>query len=430
MNILNIVLSAIITSIGLYFTIKNFLNRKFNIKSFVICTIMMSILFIISKIFFDNTAKLIVIIIFEIFTLYFSFSYRNISEAVYYSLVYEILAFIVEILISIVYVLILNYNINNYNHFSLSLLIFSILNSILILLISKIKPFTKFINKFYNVISKKISRFLYIFLIFLLLLLLLVFNKTNLENDLSFYINISMVIFVFITLIYIIYKNLKNDRLENNYNEMMEYVQKYEKIINEQGKKNHEYNNQLTVIRGYSHNPKKLEEYLDTIIEDHKCGQNYTIRQLSNFPDGGIKGLIYHKLSKMEDNKIKYYLYIDGESKNIFEKNFDLKTYQDITKLLGIFLDNAIDASKEAKEKEIEIDIKNEDNSIIITISNTFNSNVDTKQIGKKGFTTKGRGHGYGLSIVKDINKHNENIETFNDIEDDKFTQTILIYYK
>jgi len=207
----------------------------------------------------------------------------------------------------------------------------------------------------------------------------------------------------------------------------MKYVQKYEKIINEQGKKNHEYNNQLTVIKGYSNNPKKLEEYLNTIIDDHKCGQNYTIRQLSNFPDGGIKGLIYHKLSKMEDNNIKYYLYIDGESRNIFEKKFDLKTYQDITKLLGVFLDNAIDATKELSEKEVEIDIKKEEKNIVITISNTFDSKIDAKQIGKRGFTTKGKGHGYGLSIVKDINKHNDNIETFNDIEDEKFTQTILI---
>ena len=247
---------------------------------------------------------------------------------------------------------------------------------------------------------------------------------------LAFYANIGMIIFTVITLFFIMHNKIKSTKLENNYNEMMDYVQKYEKIINDQGKKNHEYNNQLMVIKGYSHDPKKLEEYLDTIIEDHKCGQNYTIRQLSNFPDGGIKGLIYHKIGKMDDNNIKYYLYIDKDSKNIFEEKFDLKTYQDITKLLGVFLDNAIDATKEAKEKEIEIEIRKENTCIIMTISNTYNDNLDIKQIGKKGFTTKGKGHGYGLSIVKDINKHNENIETFNDVEDDKFTQTILIYYK
>ena len=87
-----------------------------------------------------------------------------------------------------------------------------------------------------------------------------------------------MTIFVFSTMIYMVYYSFQKDRLENNYNEMMEYVQKYEKIINEQGKKNHEYNNQLMVIKGYSNNKKKLEEYLDLIINEHKGGQNYTIR--------------------------------------------------------------------------------------------------------------------------------------------------------
>ena len=210
---------------------------------------------------------------------------------------------------------------------------------------------------------------------------------------------------------------------------MMEYLCRYEKIINDQGKKNHEYNNQLMVIKGYMNNPKKLEEYLSLIIEEHKCGQNYTIRQLSYFPNGGIKGLIYDKLSKMEENKIKNYLYIDKKAKDIFEDKFDIKTYQDITKLLGIFLDNAIDATLQAKNKEIELEIKNDVDCSIITISNTYDESIDIKQIGKKGFSTKGSGHGYGLSIVKDISRCNKNIETFNDIDNKKFKQTIIAYY-
>ena len=51
------------------------------------------------------------------------------------------------------------------------------------------------------------------------------------------------------------------------------------------------------------------------------------------------------------------------------------------------------------------------------------------EKVGKKGFSTKGLGHGYGLSIVKDISKHNDNIETFKDIDNEKFKQTIIVYY-
>ena len=428
MELLNEILSVLISTVASILVVKNFSETKLTLKKFLIYLFIVFPLLLIANFFLLGLFKLIFVLIISTFGFYFTIFDRNIGKSLYYAIIFDIFVFLVEILLSLIVVSLTNFNLQD-NHWLLHLS-FSILNSVVIYLLSKISKLDKFIIKFYNILSSKNFEIVYLTIMFILIILMIIFNVNNFNKGISFYINVGMSIFVFITFIYIIYKDFKNDRLENNYNEMMEYVQKYEKIINEQGKKNHEYNNQLTVIRGYSHNPKKLEEYLDTIIEDHKCGQNYTIRQLSNFPDGGIKGLIYHKLGKMEDNNIKYYLYIDSESKNIFEEKFDLKTYQDITKLLGVFLDNAIDASKDAKEKEIELDIKNEDNCIIITITNTFNNNIDTKQIGKKGFTTKGKGHGYGLSIVKDINKHNENIETFNDIEDDKFTQTILIYYK
>lgn len=79
------------------------------------------------------------------------------------------------------------------------------------------------------------------------------------------------------------------------------------------------------VIKGYINNPERLSEYLDEVIGEHKTGQNYTVKQLGFLPDGGVKGLLYHKLSKMEDNNIKYYLYVDQNLKDKDIENFDLK---------------------------------------------------------------------------------------------------------
>ena len=428
MNIINVILSASLSSIFAIFTISNFSNEKLNLK--IIAKFLMIVLTFGTLIclFFDGSSRILLTILVTTFALYISLFYKNLYKSLYYTLVYEIFAFLCEVLLSVFIVSLTNLNLKN--NYSLLMVVYSILVSILIFSISKIKCIDKLVIKFNNVLSKKHYEFIYIIIIVILMTLMMVSNFNNFEKDVTFYINVGMTIFVFLTLIYIIYNTIKKQKLENNYSEMMEYVQKYEKIINEQGKKNHEYNNQLMVIRGYANNKKKLEEYLDLIINEHKCGQNYTIRELSYFPDGGIKGLIYHKLSKMEENNIKYYMYVDKNIKNIFEEKLDVKTYQDITKLLGVFIDNAIDATKDADSKEIELDIKKQDNCIIITITNTFNENIDTKQIGKKGFTTKGKGHGYGLSIVKDIAKHNDNIETFNDIENLKFKQTIILYYK
>ena len=184
------------------------------------------------------------------------------------------------------------------------------------------------------------------------------------------------------------------------------------------------------VLNGYINNKEKLKEYLSNIIKEQKGGKNYTIEQLSYFPDGGIKGLIYHKLSKMDEYKVKPYLYIDKETKDIFETSFDINTYRDITKLFGVFLDNAIEAASKAEKREVEIDMHKKDDYLIIIIGNTFDKSIEVDKIGKTGFTTKGTGHGFGLSIVKDISKNNSKIETFNNIDGDLFKQTIMIDLK
>lgn len=300
----------------------------------------------------------------------------------------------------------------------------------MVYLLSKIKVLNKSIQKLNLIISKNQKDWVYIIIIIILLSFLIVFNKNNLGSGINYYINAGMVIFIIASFVYVIYNKFQRQAMEDKYNESMEYVLRYEKIINEQGKKNHEYNNQLMVIKGYINNPERLSEYLDEVIGEHKTGQNYTVKQLGFLPDGGVKGLLYHKLSKMEDNKIKYYLYVDQNLKDKDIESFDLKTYRDLTKLLGVFLDNAIDAALKSEEKEIEVELKDKDDCLLLTISNTYDKNTDINKVGKSGFTTKGVGHGFGLSIVKDIAKTNSEIETFSSKESDKFIQTAMIYFK
>ena len=107
-------------------------------------------------------------------------------------------------------------------------------------------------------------------------------------------------------------------------------------------------------------------------------------------------------------------------------EKIDLKTYIDITKILGVILDNAIDGARESDIKEIELDFKIDGNYMIMSISNTYNDEyIDC--IGKKKFTTKGFGHGYGLLLAKEIVKNNSKIELVSDMTEKMFKQTILV---
>lgn len=433
MNVLNVVLSGIISVIVSYFTIinmagKNNINNNF--KNIIVYFLILIPFILLTCFSFVGIPKLIINITATIFALYFSIFKKDISNSVYYTIAYNLFAATIEILLSLIFVGLLKFDINAYEKFSFSLLLFSVLNCSLVYLISKIKLFTNSIQKFNKIVSQNNKDWIYIIICIILVVLLITFNKYNLKSNVDFYINIFITIFMFLSIIYVVYNKIQKKAFENKYNEVMEYVTRYEKIINEQGKKNHEYNNQLMVLKGYLDKPDRLKDYLELIIGEHKTGQNYTVKQLGFLPDGGIKGLLYHKLSKMEEEGIKSYLYVDQGMQELSEDIFDIKTCQDITKILGVFIDNAIDASSKADQKEIEIDFKVQKDCLIISVANTYDNKTDGNKIGKKGYSTKGAGHGFGLSIVKDISKNNPNIESFSDVSDSKFKQTVLIYYK
>lgn len=430
MNLLNLILSGIVSGTMSYFSILNISNSKKNFREFIIYFLIFVPLLLMSYEFFSGITRLILNILFIIISLYFSIFKKDISNSVYYTLVYEMLVFVSEIVLSVLILFIFKLDGSEYSNIPFSLSISSFLNCMLVYILSKIRFISKNIRKLNDVIKKNNKDWIYIILIMILMVLFIFFNRYKMNNSTEYFVNTAMAIFVVVSFVYVIYNKFQRQAMEDKYNESMEYVLRYEKIINEQGKKNHEYNNQLMVIKGYVNNPERLSEYLDEVIGEHKTGQNYTVKQLGFLPDGGVKGLLYHKLSKMEDNNIKYYLYVDQNLKDKDIENFDLKTYRDLTKLLGVFLDNAIDATLKSEEKEIEVELKDKDDCLLLTISNTYDKNTDINKVGKSGFTTKGVGHGFGLSIVKDIARTNSEIETFSSKESDKFIQTAMIYYK
>lgn len=430
MNLLNVILSAVLSGIMSYVAIINMSNEKFKLKNFIIYLIIFLPLLLLIYVHFTGITKLILNIILVTISLYLSLFKKDISNSVYYSIVYEMLAFISEFIISVGVLIIFKFNASAYSSLPFSLLISSVLNCLLVYFVSKLNFVSKNIRRLNDIIKKNNKDWIYIILVVILMILLMTFNRYKLNSTIEYYIYIVIIIFVVVSFVYVIYNKFQRQAMEDKYNESMEYVLRYEKIINEQGKKNHEYNNQLMVIKGYINKPERLSEYLDEVIGEHKTGQNYTVKQLGFLPDGGVKGLLYHKLSKMEDNNIKYYLYVDQNLKDKDIESFDLKTYRDLTKLLGVFLDNAIDAALKSEEKEIEVELKDKDDCLLLTISNTYDKNTNINKVGKSGFTTKGVGHGFGLSIVKDIAKTNSEIETFSSKESDKFIQTAMIYFK
>lgn len=430
MYLVSVIISAIVTLFTCYILSCKLSETKITtlleLKK-VLIYILLNVVLVFNTIIFKDSNRIFIniFIIFLInFCIVFNYDYK---KSIYYTLIYFLFSALCEVLSTTLSSLIFNFDVDDYNTMKFSMAIFSIFDSFLIILVSFIKKISEGINTLFCRLSNKT----FIFMIFIItyIILLCLNNKRNWGYNINYYINLGMFIFIIVATLFVFQNTFKRINYENEYNILQRNLSMYEKEVNRQGKKNHEYNNQLMVLRGYIDNPKKLKEYLDLITEEHKGGQNYRIKQLGYLPDGGFKGLIYNKLALMEDNHIKSYLYVSSELKNLLE-DIDIKYYSDLTKIFGVFIDNAIDATKDAKKKEIILDLKVDDNYLIIEISNTYAENTDLKKIGKKGYSSKGIGHGFGLSIVRDIKRSNEFIDTFNDIENDMFKQTIMAKIK
>ena len=137
--------------------------------------------------------------------------------------------------------------------------------------------------------------------------------------------------------------------------------------------------------------------------------------------------MIYSKLLVMKERNINYNLLIDRKvSINKFNK-LDDKVIVDVCKILGVFLDNAIEAVEKLKEKDIVIEIYTDRNDINFAITNNFSGKIEVNELDTFKYTTKGSGRGYGLVLVNDIVKKSNILENSIEIYEDNFTQNIKI---
>ena len=104
----------------------------------------------------------------------------------------------------------------------------------------------------------------------------------------------------------------------------------------------------------------------------------------------------------------------------------------EFTRILGILLDNAIEASSECIEKIINIVFRNDEKNSrqIVLIENTYNNkNVNIDKIFEKGISGKENHTGLGLWEVRQILNKNNNLNLHTNKSKDLFTQQLEIYY-
>lgn len=205
-----------------------------------------------------------------------------------------------------------------------------------------------------------------------------------------------------------------NERLQDNYDNVRAF--------------RHDFNNIMQSIGGYiqMQDLNGLEKMYKSIVKEcQDINNNQCInREVINNP--AIYNLINHKykIAKTLDITLKVEVLIDLTTLHI--NDFDL------CRILGILLDNAIEATKDCEEKAISIkfiyDKLNCRNLIII--ENPYrNLLIDVKKIYEKGFSSKKEklNHGLGLWKVKQILRKNKNLNIYT-AREKLFKQQLEIY--
>ncbi len=414
---------------GIYLLCKFFkVNIKFNSFKLYFAILLFVFISILNFIYVNN---LIRVIIMTLCLAIFSHFILNVDlkTSIVGSIIVEFIVMISETIVTVFILFFSNYNsVEIINNFYGNILT-NILISLIMILIGETKLVIKAYTKIIQATNKINIKMLLLFSLCLVLTINIIFF-TSFYNDIKlFYINL---LFIFLySFIFYMALNIKNQNIEfKERNEtLIKNLSEYEKMLDYQRVNNHENKNQLLVIKSMiEKKDEKTLDYINEIIKDKREDNEILYTKAKRIPSGGLQGLIYQKMLLGQENKIRFNLNVSKDIRkiDIFEENSKLN--YDICRIIGIVLDNAIEEVIKLSKQEREILISMYiDEYFIIEVSNHFIGDIDFDKIYNKGYTTKSKGHGYGLSLLKEIVGGNENIINEKQILDNIFTQIIKI---
>ena len=293
-----------------------------------------------------------------------------------------------------------------------------------------------------DIIFTKEYRKIHIFLLSIIIFILIFYNYLSIysllkKEDIALYymsiITISVFFILFSSITYNLVKNTKIKSEVKSENQKLEQQKKYilalEKNNNEIRKFKHDFNNIILGLDGYINNDnfdkEKLKKYFNSTIMNFNNNielNDIVIAKLNSIKVSSLKSLITNKVLVAQNNNIDVDINIQGEINDFYTDEMQL------SRILGILLDNAIEASLEVTiDKKIEMNIIQIDKTTDIQISNTFN-NIGTPiaDFNKEGFSTKDTNRGLGLSSAHEIaNKLNMLLNT--EIDGNTFVQNLSI---
>ncbi len=341
--------------------------------------------------------------------------------------IYYILILLVEIFLSIIFV---GLKFINFNYLDGSIIFKSLFSIFVVatvygfLSIDKIK---KTINKIIVILDRPIITGI----VLVLSILAIAGISYKLINNLSTkrYLDSVLLFLFFALLIYLIlYNRYLVTKEVRKTKELLNAITVYEKRIDEDRIIRHEMLNNLLALKSFDNkNSEEFNKTLDDFIMS--CSnKSVGIKNIYKLPTG-LKGMVYYKINSLDNKKYNYNVNISKQVNINLEKD-NYKEYISLCKILGIVLDNAIEACEKTKDKFLLIDVYNEKGNVVIDVENSYKDNItDINEIYRKNYSSKGSNRGLGLHVAKMLLKNSKYLKMTQEISDNNIFIT-KIYIK
>lgn len=434
-HIINLFISILYTCLIIYVIVKtNEIEKHINLKKFILSFVPSLILMTLV-----SYSSIIILKMIGIFLITFYISniiYRIKSiKSIMYAIIFLSFYFVSELITHFIFIKAFGIKISDIGSSGLIYCLYSLMSFVLT---SVMLNFDKSIS-IYNIFNKsldlkaKISTLIIlVILLFVIFINILVINKTD-GSSLTYLLSIGsfiasmllcMALFYFINIIIDTTNTLD---LTKEYNNKLElYNKTMQELIDTQRRTVHEFNNKMTVLNGYIKD-KRFDDAEFFISKSLKETKNIDNTMFKNIKNSGLKSLLLFKYAEIKDKNIGFEVMVNKRIESLIIDDDDL------CKIIGIFLDNAIEATVLSEKPFISIGIVKIEQSISITIMNSIpNEYLDKEanfqeKIYQVGYSKKGYNRGFGLSIAKDLIDRYKELSCVTEIQNGFFIQDLIV---
>ena len=432
-KIIDDILGGIVMAIANIYMWHKLHNQKISFKNYkvYVSIIFISIICIFNYYFVNNYIKILTILVASFIGNCFLFKRKDMSN-IFVPIISELIILLSELMISIVAFTILNLDMNfvSSNYFG------SLIINILIGFMSVILVNISFFKKLLNFLQKITSNILKNIIISIFALLIII---CNFLLAISYYKIETKYVLIFDTVMIIIYSFIVFKMLEqknryikisNKYNMTNTTLKELEQNVTRLKITNHENKNQLLTIRNMikkGEDGKSLIKHIENIVNTKIKDDETLMLQTSTITNSMISSIVYSKMLTMKENDVDAALIISRDIKDLYLSDIPDELAVEVCKIIGVYLDNALEEVSKYEEKIINIEFYAEKKTLCIAISNNFEGEIDFEKMDNPGYTTKENGHGYGLSLAREIIESNDRLSSEREIKDNIFKQILKI---